>query len=426
MTVTSGTSTVGNCDNLFVGTNAGAANTTGCNNVALGPQALAANRTGRNNVAVGESAGFSSTGIENTFVGYKSGLATTVGNFNTYFGSQAGMSNTTGDYNLFMGASTGYANTSGIYNTFVGNGAGYSNQIGSNNTLLGLNSGFKTTGSDNVMVGGTTGFENTGGSQNTFVGSGAGVSASNQNLVNATALGFRALVSTSNSVVLGNAANVGIGTSAPTAKLELVSGSVGTSGLKLTNLTSLSPATLRASKFLSVDDAGNVVLASTASGAREGDTDTTEALWQRSGQFLRSSDGNAVVIGNRISKTPSGYKLFVEEGILTEKVKVALKNASDWSDYVFAPGYRLKPLAEVAAYIRANKHLPGIPSADQVVQEGLDLGKMNAKLLEKVEELTLYTIQLEQTNQKQQQELELLKQKQAQVEQLLQELIKRK
>lgn len=72
---------------------------------------------------------------------------------------------------------------------------------------------------------------------------------------------------------------------------------------------------------------------------------------------------------------------------------------STGADYVFAPGYRLKPLSEVALYIQANHHLPDIPSADEVKKNGMGLGEMEAKLLAKVEELTLHIIQQEKDNQ---------------------------
>jgi hypothetical protein len=62
---------------------------------------------------------------------------------------------------------------------------------------------------------------------------------------------------------------------------------------------------------------------------------------------------------------------------------------------VFESGYQLWSLSEVDRYIRANKHLPGVPSASEVVSEGVDVGQMQAKLLEKIEELTLHVIQLQ-------------------------------
>jgi hypothetical protein len=124
-------------------------------------------------------------------------------------------------------------------------------------------------------------------------------------------------------------------------------------------------------------------------------------LWQQKGGYLQSTDENAVIIGQGISKMPADYNLFVSKGILTEKVKVAVKNASEWSDYVFAPSYKLAPLSEVASFIKQKGHLPGVPSAAEVVEQGVDMAKMDAKLLEKIEELTLYNIQLEKDNKEQ-------------------------
>ena len=100
------------------------------------------------------------------------------------------------------------------------------------------------------------------------------------------------------------------------------------------------------------------------------------------------------VIGNDIVNTPAGYKLFVQDGILTEKIKVAMSSdPNNWRDFVFDENYDLKPLAEVEKFIQKNKHLPEIPSTSEVHENGLDLAEMDAKLLQKVEELTLYIIQ---------------------------------
>ena len=104
-------------------------------------------------------------------------------------------------------------------------------------------------------------------------------------------------------------------------------------------------------------------------------------------------NGNMLVGDPATVSLPSGYKLYVETGILTEKVKVAIKTTGNWSDYVFEPGYSLMPLNSLEAYVTANRHLPNIPSAEEVVKEGVDLGEMTSKLLGKVEELTLYIIQ---------------------------------
>lgn len=68
-----------------------------------------------------------------------------------------------------------------------------------------------------------------------------------------------------------------------------------------------------------------------------------------------------------------------------------------WADYVFKPGYQLRPLSEVNTFIGLNGHLPGMPSAAEVEKQGgFEMGRLNILLLEKVEELTLYTIQQEQ------------------------------
>ncbi|MGD0792042.1 MAG: hypothetical protein ABR920_09750 [Terriglobales bacterium] len=69
-----------------------------------------------------------------------------------------------------------------------------------------------------------------------------------------------------------------------------------------------------------------------------------------------------------------------------------------WSDYVFGPDYKVRPLAEVAAFIKANHHLPDIPSEAEVKEKGVSLGDMQSKLLAKIEELTLQMIQLNETN----------------------------
>lgn len=100
-----------------------------------------------------------------------------------------------------------------------------------------------------------------------------------------------------------------------------------------------------------------------------------------------------VVIGN--VTTPVGYGLYVEKGVLAERLKCALKSSTDWSDYVFEKDYKLPSLTEVEKFVIKNKHLPNVPSAQEVVENGIDVAKMDAKLLEKIEELTLYIIQLE-------------------------------
>lgn len=105
----------------------------------------------------------------------------------------------------------------------------------------------------------------------------------------------------------------------------------------------------------------------------------------------------------------SDYKLAVDGKIGARAVKVTLQNP--FPDYVFDSTYELRPLANLSKYIDQNKHLPGIPSAAEVEKEGgVELGEMNVKLLEKVEELTLYILELNKKLEQQQKEIDLLKQ----------------
>jgi len=88
------------------------------------------------------------------------------------------------------------------------------------------------------------------------------------------------------------------------------------------------------------------------------------------------------------TSTPTNM-LDVNGTIRAKEVKVE----SGWADFVFAPNYQLRSLAEVEEFIDQNGHLPDIPTAKEIEQNGVSLGEINAKLLQKVEELTLYIIQ---------------------------------
>ncbi len=91
-----------------------------------------------------------------------------------------------------------------------------------------------------------------------------------------------------------------------------------------------------------------------------------------------------------------------------KKIKVELTN---WPDYVFKPAYSLMPLTDVKSYIDKNHHLPDMPSAAEVEKDGLNVGEMNKLLAKKVEELTLYLIELKQENQEIKKTIQSLKSK---------------
>ncbi len=119
--------------------------------------------------------------------------------------------------------------------------------------------------------------------------------------------------------------------------------------------------------------------------------------------------GGKVGIGLGGAALVGGYKLYVADGIMTERVRVAIEGSAQWADYVFADNYHLTSLEEVDKFVSKNKHLPNIPSAQTVAEEGIDLGKMDARLLEKIEELFLHSIDLNNENKALKEELDAIK-----------------
>ena len=172
---------------------------------------------------IGTNAGQNDDGNNNanTFIGLGAGQANTTGYFNTANGYQALNNNTTGNYNTANGMQALYKNTSGNYNTANGRSALWSNTIGYYNTANGMQALlFNTEGNNNTANGYNALKSNTTGNDNTALGHKADVSSGDLN--NATAIGANALVSQDSSLVLGNEAKVGIGTSAPEARLHVV------------------------------------------------------------------------------------------------------------------------------------------------------------------------------------------------------------
>lgn len=88
-----------------------------------------------------------------------------------------------------------------------------------------------------------------------------------------------------------------------------------------------------------------------------------------------------------------------EQGEVTlSKYRLQVQHPNEWADRVFTNGYKLAPLQEVEAFINAHGHLPGVPSAAEVVEQGIDATRFNAKMLEKIEEMTLYMIEFRKEN----------------------------
>ena len=121
---------------------------------------------------------------------------------------------------------------------------------------------------------------------------------------------------------------------------------------------------------------------------------TSSSLWSSNGSIAYYNAGN-IGIG---TDTPGTYRLAVNGNIRAKEIKVETAN---WPDYVFESDYQLPSLKNVKSFIEMNGHLPNIPSAFEVKTSGVELGEMNRLLLEKIEQLTLYTINLEEALQNQ-------------------------
>jgi len=131
------------------------------------------------------------------------------------------------------------------------------------------------------------------------------------------------------------------------------------------------------------------------------------SLASQAQDVLMLKTSGKVVIGDTTQiSTPGPYNLYVQNGILTEKVKVALRDASEWSDDAF----EMTPtISEVANSIKNNKHLPQIPSAESLVKDGYELKSMDAKLLAQIEWLWQHTIKLDEENKLLRKEIEAIK-----------------
>lgn len=258
-----------------------------------------------------------------------------------------------GSNNTFIvDGNTGRPSNTGSDNTFFGYLSGKQNTSGSNNTFIGAASGYDNSSGDyNTFVGTSTG-ENSGGNSNTFIGNNAGTnSISDDNIY----IGNKA----GHNYALGNN-NICIGSNA------------GINALGSNNIF----IGYYAGHDITESDRLVINNSSSSTPIIYGDLSTNQ-------------------IGINTTNLPSGlyedYKLAVNGKIISSKAKALA--TGDWPDYVFDDDYQLKELSEVETYITSNKHLEGIPSIDEINEEGYHLEEMDALLLEKIEELTLYTIE---------------------------------
>lgn len=173
-------------------------------------------------------------------------------------------------------------------------------------------------------------------------------------------------------LTINAAGNIGVGTNVPIARLHIVNspqdsdgntlilGVTGGSNLRLGYNTEYSWIQSHGSKPLFINEYGNNTV-------------------------LNRLDGN---VGIGILNPTD--KLSVNGNIRAREIKVENTN---WPDYVFTAGHKLRSLPEVERFISDNQHLPEVPSAEEVREKGINLGEINAVLLKKIEELTLYLIE---------------------------------
>jgi hypothetical protein len=175
-----------------------------------------------------------------------------------------------------------------------------------------------------------------------------------------------------------NGGNVGIGTTNPTRLLEV-------SGAN-EPIIQVTHTGMAGAPFLLLGmNAGNNAALLQASNGKD--------FKFYNGQYALTILGSNGNVG--IGTTNPQYMLAVKGTVGAQEVVVT---NTGWADYVFQPGYRLRPLGEIGAYIKANRHLPDIPSQAEVKQKGVSVCEMQSKLLAKIEELTLHMIQEDERN----------------------------
>ncbi len=305
----------------------------------------------------------------NTFLGLAAGRFTT-GFENTAIGTYAMNNNIGGQYNVAIGSGALNAQTNvGTYHVGIGRNA--LANVGSNsenNVGIGSGAGYTLSSGDfNLALGSNALYSNSTGNYNVAIGSQA---LQNNTSSYNVAIGVNALYNLNNAAATNNFA---LGAN---AGLNMTNGS--NNVLIGTNVAN-DPSITNISDKLYIANSGTVM---------------PLVYGDFSAKFV--SVGDVPLLKRDAVATAGSYSLLVEKGILCEKLKVALKSSVEWADYVFEPSYKQKMLTleQVEAYTVEHKHLPNVPSAEEMAENGLDLTQTSSKLLEKIEELTLYMIEL--------------------------------
>lgn len=183
--------------------------------------------------------------------------------------------------------------------------------------------------------------------------------------------------------------NLGLGTTTPSSKLTILddkrqSLTIKTKNNLLENGIAFQNAGTAYTWNMFRSDAGNNNAHLIFAG---GDADANIGLLP---ERMRITDIGNVAIG---TTDPQGYKLAVKGNIGAEEIEV---RTNYWADFVFDADYDLLPLGKVKSFIDKNGHLPDVPSESEAISNPLNLGEMNVLLLQKIEEMTLYLIEMEE------------------------------
>lgn len=441
--------------NVFSGAYSGQNNATGNNNVFLGSFAGSVNTVGSGNVFIGFQAGFNETGSDKLYVDNSNTISPLIyGDFsanNLKFNGNVEVNGNSANASGLKFADLTSATTAATANgkvltvDAVGNvilvndavgAAGTTNTLTSSvNTMTSTVNGVAANApivnsiSNTIANGQLTTTVNGVASTPVTLPSGGGVDTDAQTL---TVTGNQLAISNGNTVTLPSLTEVDGDVTNELQNLALTGNVLSISNGNSVTLPSFTDTDTDAQTLtltgnvLSISNGNSVTLPSSSV------VDTNTNIYNSNGNLSEDrlvgmngknlifntggSTNGRIYIGNTTAFTTANfptttgdYRLYVEGGILTEKVKVALRSSANWADYVFADNYKLMPLNEVEAFVKENKHLPGVASAENLAKEGLDLGQMQAKQMEKIEELTLYVIEQNKTIEKQSKEIDELK-----------------